>query len=588
MNVALLMAGGLIFLLFAYRLYGRLVGRWLGLDPGRPTPAVTQADGIDFVATRPVVLFGHHFASIAAAGPIIGPTMALLYGYLPVWLWILLGVTLVGAVHDLASLFVSVRSGGRSVAEVARATLGRLGFILYVTFSILLCILVGAAFLRIAVDALTSHYSLADLGLTAAGTGLRTADFGGTTHVLTGGIATVSVIIITLTAPLIGWLLYRRGLPPLAGTGLALAICAVSFWVGFLHPITVDPQSSAALDWILAILLVYCLAAAWVPVWLILQPRDFVNVHILYVGLAAMVAGLIGAGFKGVEISGPALNLAAAGARPQLGMVWPFLFVTIACGACSGAHALICGGTSCKQLGNERHASIVGYGAMLLEGLLALCVTLMLLGPLGFADYQRLTWEAGGNPVRGFTLAVGRTLNVGLGLPVAAGTIFGIVLLEGFVLTTTDTILRLVRYLFQELWEVLFTSPPAWLAHRGFNSLVAVGLTAALAFSNSYTMIWGVFGSANQLLAGLTLIAITAWLVQRHRRAAFAAIPAVFMIATTVTALVLLFVRYWKARNVALGVADGVLLLLSLGVLWLVGRFFRDLARGRTKGAARS
>ncbi len=582
MNVALLMIGGLAFLLLAYRLYGRLVGRWLGIDPEQPTPAVSRADGVDFVATRPVVLFGHHFASIAAAGPIVGPTMALLYGYLPVWLWILLGVTLVGAVHDLASLFVSVRSGGRSVAEVARATLGRMGFILYVTFSILLCILVGAAFLRIAVDALTSHYALADLGLEAGQHALRTAEFGGVTHVLTGGIATVSVIIITLVAPLIGWLLYRRSLPPLWGTALALAVCTVSFWIGFRFPITVDPQSTTALNWILGILLVYCLAAAWVPVWLVLQPRDFVNVHILYVGLAAMVAGLIGAGLKGVEVSGPALNLAAAQARPQLGMVWPFLFVTIACGACSGAHALICGGTSCKQLGSERHASIIGYGAMLLEGLLALCVTLMLLGPLGFSDYHRLTWEAGGNPVRAFTLAVGRTLHVGLGLPISAGTIFGIVLLEGFVLTTTDTILRLVRYLLQELWEVLLPHPPAWLLHRGLNSINAVALTAALAFSNSYTMIWGVFGSANQLLAGLTLIAITAWLVQRHRRAAFAAIPALFMVATTVTALCLLFVRYWKARNVALGIADGVLLVLSLGVLWLVGRFFRDLARTGT------
>jgi carbon starvation protein len=574
MNVAFLMLLTLILLALAYRIYGRLLAGRLGVDPARPTPAHTVNDRVDYVPTKPLVLFGHHFASIAAAGPIVGPTLAALYGFLPAWLWMVMGVIFIGAVHDFTALFISVRQGGKSVAEVARHSLGLAGFIFYILFAIILCLLVAAAFLNIAVDALTSHYALEDLGLAAGQTVFRTVAFQGQTHALTGGIATTSVIFITLCGPLVGWLLYRRHLPVWKGSLLAVFLCAASFGAGFVLPVSLDPTAETTHHGILIVLFIYCLIAAWIPVWIILQPRDFINVHVLYFGLAAMVIGLFACGARGVSVSAPAWNVGAESTR-ALGLAWPFLFVTIACGACSGAHGLICGGTSCKQLDSEGHARAIGYGAMLLEALLGVCVLLMIVGPLGFDRYRDLVWpmEGRGSAVRGFALAVGATLDTGLHLPRPVGTLFGIILLEGFVLTTTDTILRLVRYLFEELWQVLFKHPVRLLRSKLFNALLAIGLTAALTFTNGYAVIWPIFGSANQLLAALTLIAAAAWMARRARAVWFIALPAVFMSVTTIASLIQLWPRYLArptlSERLPLLAANGVLLALAFGVVGL-------------------
>jgi carbon starvation protein len=346
---------------------------------------------------------------------------------------------------------------------------------------------------------------------------------------------------------------------------------------------------------ILAVLCAYCFLAAWVPVWIVLQPRDFVNVHVLYAGLAAMVLGLIGCGLHGVTVSAPAWHINQDSVK-ALGMAWPFLFVTIACGACSGAHGLICGGTTCKQLDNERHAAAIGYGGMLMESLLGICVVLMIIGPLGFAQYHNIVWPASGSgsAVRGFALSVGATLEKGLSLPREYGTIFGIVLLEGFVLTTTDTVLRLLRYLFEELWAVLLPSPPALLRSRMFNALLAIGLTAALAFTNGYTIIWPVFGAANQLLAALTLIAAAAWLVHRAKRAWVVALPAAFMAATTIASLLQLLPRYSArpklSERIPLLATDFLLLALAFGVVvlafWQVRRVLAHRHRHAAEAAA--
>ncbi|MBI4613116.1 MAG: carbon starvation protein A [Planctomycetes bacterium] len=597
MNVGLALVLSVAALLAAYFVYGRLVGRWLGIDPGRPTPATTVNDGQDYVPTKPAVLFGHHYASIAAAGPIVGPTLAVLYGFLPAWLWIILGVIFIGAVHDFVALFLAVREGGKSVAEVARATLGTAGFVLYVLFALMLCVLVSAAFLGLAVKALTSHYALGDLDLPADQEILRTAEIAkpdGTpeTRALTGGIATVSVIVVTIAAPFMGWLLYKKGLRVWQGSAIALAVCAASVWIGFSYQIHIDPTAKvmgglSVAQLILGLLLLYCFFAAWLPVWFVLQPRDFVNVHLLYAGLAAMAFGVVACGFAGVTISAPPASLAEGAAKN--GAVWPFLFVTIACGACSGAHGLVCGGTTCKQLASERHAPAIGYGAMLLEALLGLCVIFMIVGPMGFDQYRAIVWpDVGkGDAVRGFALAVGKTLHTGFSLPVYYGTIFGILLLEGFVLTTVDTIVRLSRYLLAELWSVLVKSPPAWLLDRSTNTLLAILAIAALAFTNGYELIWPVFGAANQLLAALTLVAATVWLVRRSRKRWFVVLPAVFMTATTVTALVFLeglhlFPDDPEKRNWTLSIADGVLLALAAGVLFLTVR--KVLAARSEKG----
>jgi carbon starvation protein len=577
MNVGLLVLLSLGVLALGYRVYGAFVARRLGLDPGRATPALTHRDDVDFVPTHPLVLFGQHFAAIAAAGPIVGPTLAVTYGFLPAWLWIVLGVIFIGAVHDFSALFVSMREKGRSVAEVARATLGRNGFLFYVSFALILCVLVCAAFLQLAAQALTSAVPLPDLGLSPGQTLLRTVPGPqGEPLGALGGIASTSVIVMTLLAPGVGWLLYRKHWPVLLMSALCLGISTFSAWIGFGIPVTTTPSV-----W-MSLIAVYTLVAGAIPIWLLLQPRDFINVHFLYLGLATMVGGLIAAGLRGVTLDAPAMDLTPQSAA-AVGAIWPFLFVTIACGAVSGAHGLICGGTTCKQLMSERHARIVGYGGMLLEAVLGVCVVLVVLGGLGFAGYRAIVWPASGpgNPPLAFALGLGKTLQAGFGLPSVYGTLFGILLIEGFVLTTIDTIIRLSRYLLEELWATLFAHPHPLLRNRVVNSLLPVAGMVLLAFTNGYKSIWPIFGSANQLLAALTLIAVTAWLRREGRRVTFTALPAVFMVVTTFASLVLLFPQYVKGRHWALVAADVTLFFLALGVVVLTAKFFAADRRRR-------
>jgi carbon starvation protein len=583
MNIALVLLGSSLVLILAYRYYSRYIASIAGIDSSRPTPAHTHQDGVDYVPTKPIVLFGHHFAAIAAAGPIVGPTLALYFGFLPAWLWIILGVVMVGAVHDFMALFVAVREGGKSVAEVARKTLGKAGFVFYILFAILLCLLVIAAFLQLTAIALTSLLPPDDVNLTAGDTGsLHMIADGGIAKVQIGGVASMSVIVMTLLAPLIGWMIYRKSVNMIVVTILALTVSFGSVIVGYYFPITIDPNL-----WVI-IITVYVFFAAWVPVWIILQPRDFVNVQILYLGLASMVAGVLVAGFGGATIQIPALNVEEAMQAPNLGLLWPFLFITIACGAASGAHGLVCGGTSCKQLSNEKHARLIGYGGMLLEGLLALCVILLIAGGMDFEKYKSLVYPAhgGSNAPLAFALGLGNILKMSFGLPVVFGTIWGILLLEGFLVTTIDALVRLSRYLFEELWVTVMDNPPAILKSRIFNSVLVIVGFLSLTFTNAYLRIWPIFGAANQLLAALTLIAVTAWLAQKAKTYWFTAIPAAFMVITTVTSLVILLGRYFTAGNWSLLSTDIVLLALALGVVAMTFRYFYGLRQKLEAGTA--
>jgi carbon starvation protein len=574
MNIAIVMLGSGVILAIGYRFYGYYINKVLQPDSNRPTPAHTINDGVDYVPTKPLVLFGHHFAAIAAAGPIVGPTLALYYGFLPAWFWIIFGVVLIGAMHDFTSLFIAVREGGKSVAEVARRTLGKAGFIFYVSFAILLCLLVIAAFLQLTAIALTSALPPDEVNITASTSGrLHMVDQGGALKVQIGGVASASVIVMTLLAPIIGWMIYKKRMNLWFVTFIALIVSFGSIIFGYYFPITFAPTT-----WIIAITC-YVFFASWIPVWIILQPRDFVNAQILYLGLASMVTGVIFAGANGTVINIPALNLDEAMNAPNLGMIWPFLFITIACGAASGAHGLICGGTSCKQLDNEKHARIIGYGGMLLEGLLALSVILIISGGMDFEKYKSLVYpvQGGSNAPLAFALGLGNILYHAFGLPIVFGTIWGILLLEGFLVTTIDALVRLSRYLFEELWVTLFENPPAILRSRIFNSFVVVIGFLTLTFSNAYLKIWPIFGAANQLLAALTMIAITAWLAQKARSYWFIALPAAFMLATTVTALVILLKRYINFQSWTLVVTDVILLVMAVGVVVLTFRYFYNL-----------
>ena len=580
--------------------YSRLLGRWWGEAADRVTPAVSRNDGRDFVPTPTGVVFAHHFASIAGAGPIIGPVIALCYGWLPALIWILVGGLLVGAVHDYLATFMAVRAGGCSVATVARQLLGRGPFVALVLFLVLTLALVCATFLNLSAQALVSMLPFDRIGLTPEQTWFRVIDLAGVPHVVIGGIASTSVIVITILAPLVGWLYIRRQVAVWKCSLLALAICAVSISIGFRWPVVFTPT---VWKWCLA---GYVLVAAGLPVWMFLQSRDFINVHILYVGLTALVVTLMVASLRGgAAVAGiPVMDLESG--RQAIGPWWPMLFITIACGAVSGFHSLCAGGTTCKQIQNESAIRRVGYGGMLLESFLAVCVVAVLLVGLDRAHYLADVHPAlipgaigKSNPILGFAAAVGQAVHRAFGIPVAAGAVGGMILLEGFLVTTLDTAVRLMRYLLEEVWKALFGLPedgclragsemsgsdglpagmvatvgghlPAGslpariLGHYWVNSALAVGLTLWFAFSGGILALWAIFATANQLLAAFVLGLGTLWLIRQGRRAWYVLVPAVFMLATTVASLVMLFTKFRLDANRTLLSATVVLMALTL------------------------
>ena len=571
MNIAWVAVISVIILALAYRFYGRLVAHWLGEDHSCPTPAVLFKDGKDFVPTRPSVLFGHHFASIAGAGPILGPTLAACYGYGPVWMWVILGGILFGAVHDYCALSVSMRENGRSIAEVARRTLGKPGFLLIVLFTSLMLILVNAAFLQATAMSLTSEYPIEALGIPAGQTLLATRVVDGVVKARIGGIASTSVIIITALSPLVGFLLYRKNLPTLPAYLLTGAIAVGSIVAGFYLPVSIAPEY-----W-MVLLTVYVLIAAAIPVWVVLQPRDFTNVQILYAGIALLLVGILAAGFVGGHFERPAISAEQLQeGNAAAGSVWPMLFVTVACGAISGFHSLVAGGTTAKQCWLIKHSRPIAFGGMLLESLLAAVVLATVVWAwtaspnLGFDKYRDLVWPAAGsgaksNPILGFAVACGMLFQKGLGIPVALGSVFGILMVEGFVVTTLDTAVRLNRYLFEELWLTLLgTKTPGFMKRIWFNSLLAVVLMFLMSYFNAFEKIWHVFGAGNQLLAAMGLLVVSMWLLGRKRQAWFAILPAAFMTVTTLGALGwLFFTKYLPERNYTLMIADVVLVFLA-------------------------
>ncbi|MEW6687079.1 MAG: carbon starvation protein A [Candidatus Edwardsbacteria bacterium] len=575
MNILFLLLTAIPVFFLAYRVYAYFIARNLGEDPHRPTPAVAMKDGRDYVPTKLHVLFAHHFSAIAGAGPIVGPTMAVLYGYLPAWLWVVLGGIFIGAVHDFTSLFVSIQEKGKSMAEIARKTMGQSGFALFILFTIVMIVLVTSSFLSAIAISLTSEWPIAKLGLSPNQTLLRmeiTSD--GTVLGRIGGIASTSVIIITLFAPFLGFLIYKRRVPIVLAYLIAFVVGFFSILIGIAHPVTLSANV-----W-MVIISFYVFFAAGLPVWLILQPRDFINVQILYGGIIIFLVSIVAGGLQGMRMNIPPFNLAEGAAK--LGFVWPMLFITVACGAISGFHALVAGGTTSKQISNEADAKRIGYGGMLLESTVAVCTIIALGSGLAFMDYKSVVWpslaQMKSNPVLGFSLAMGGLVQKGIHIPVALGAVFGILLVEGFVITTLDAAVRLNRYLFEELWNILFKNPPAFLKWYWFNSGLAVFLMWLLAYKNAFSAIWPVFGTANQLLAALSLVAISVWLLLRKKKAWFVIVPAFFMLATTLASLLILLVKkYLPTGNLSLIIADLLLLFLSLGALYVAGKTYGTL-----------
>jgi carbon starvation protein len=565
-----------VALSLAVRIYPRFIARVFQEDDTNEPPCTRFADGCDYVKSRSHVVFGHHFATIAGAGPIVGPTLALALGWQPVWLWVVLGGIFFGAVHDMSVMFTSLREGGRSIGHVARKVLGPMGYLLNLIVLIFVLSIINAIFLNLSVVALTSMYPLEAMGLTGGQTLLATTVDDGVVKARIGGIATTSVFVITAFAPVLGFLIRRDRLSTLSAYGLALAVCVLSVVIGFAYPVS---MSGETWRWVMT---GYIFLACSLPVWFLLQPRDFTNVQILYGGMLLLLVSVVAAGLGGATLQAPGFDL-AAGEAALRGPVWPLLFITVACGAISGFHSLVASGTTVKQIPRESDCRRIGYGAMAVESFLAVLVLMAVAAMLPQREYLAVVYPEGApsNPILGFALGAGRLMHTAFAfIPIPVAVVLGILMVEGFVITTLDSAVRLCRYLLEEFWQVAFAGDaPAVLRRPFVNTGFAVVLMVGFALSGTIRQMWPVFGAGNQLLGALALVTVSVWLAQRARRHLFALAPATFMIVTTIAALGLLARNNLAdGGNPALGVAATLLLALAVCVVAVgVSRLARAL-----------
>ena len=524
MALTLLALGFLLLLSAAYRLYGGWVAKQFKLDDDRTTPAHRVNDGIDFVPTRPFYLFGQHFSAIAAAGPIAGPILACqAFGWLPCLLWIGLGVVLIGAVHDFAGLAASVRHGATSIAEITREHLGGKAGRAMMAFIWIALIYVIVAFTDI-----------------TAGTFVGGSEELRATMVNfnPGGAVAAASIMYLLLSVLLG-VVQRYLNPPLWLVTLIFVPAAFAMsWVGTMtsNVFVLDHKTWGVL------IILYCGVASIVPVWALLQPRGYLGGFILYTALAL---GIIGVFFGGYEIQQPAFKAFDVGG--MTGMLFPFLFVTIACGACSGFHGLVCSGTTSKQIDRESHMRPIGYGAMLGEAFVALIALVTVMIVAQEALRGKAPGTIYGNGIGQFlTLIIGKD-------KLALAVTFGAMAFSTFVFDTLDVSMRLGRYIVQELF--------GWKGRLG--AFIGTTVTMGLPFyfilfapPNSWTKFWTLFGASNQLLAGLTLLTITVWLYQARQRIAFTLVPMIFVLVITLWALSSLVIGNLRITKIGSGQLD--------------------------------
>ncbi|MDZ7372597.1 MAG: carbon starvation protein A [candidate division KSB1 bacterium] len=524
----------------AYRYYGGMLARRFRLSNSEPTPAHTLYDGVDYVPAKAPVLLGHHFASIAGAGPILGPVIAAAFGWVPVYLWIVLGAIFIGAVHDFGSLVASIRHRGKSIGEIVEIQVGRLGKSLFLIFCWFTLVLVVAVFTRIVA----------------------------TTFVQQPNVATSSLLFIAL-AILFGLAVYRARMPLWIATAVGVFLLGVSIWLGGVAPL----HLSYAV-WVV-ILLIYVLLASVTPVWILLQPRDYLNSYILYALVAGGVAGLF---FAAPRVGMPAFT----GFRAEIGTLFPILFVTVACGAISGFHSLVASGTSAKQLDRERDALLVGYGAMLIEGVVAV---LSILGAASLASDRFAELYRQGAFATIFSESVGGFIAriPVLRIPVTAAAAFAGLAVSAFVLTSLDTATRLARFAFQEFFERGEAARFALLRDRFVGSAVTVAAAWVFLRSGTAHALWPLFGSANQMLAALALLAVTLWLRSLGLRYGVTLAPMVFMFAVTLTALGLLVAVNVKRGEYVLSTAGSVLFLVAA---LIAVEAVQSLRRTPARGAA--
>jgi len=523
MNAALVCVVGLVVFALGYRFYSRfLAERVFRLRADEPVPSREREDGVDFVPTNKHVLFGHHYASIAGAAPIIGPAIAVVWGWVPAFLWVVLGTVFMGAVHDFSTLVLSIRHRGESVGTIVADVIGprtRTLFLLVIFFLVWLVIAVFAK-------------AIARLFISYPGT-------------------VIPVNFQIIVAVLIGWLCHKRGAGLLVPSIAALVSLYVMVAVGVEVPVSLESifGRHQEVAWIVA-LLIYTFVASVLPVWVLLQPRDYINSHQLLVGLGALIVGIL--------VAHPVIQAPAFSVGPADAPSWfPFLFVTIACGAISGFHGLVSSGTTSKQIACATDARPIGYGGMLGEGVLALISTLAVSA--GIADWagHYHSWAlAAKTGVSNFVHGAAGFLTA-LAIPRGPAEVVVAVLVISFAATSLDTGVRIQRYILHELGAIYRIRA---LGNRYVAGAIAVVLPFLLLIGGRAGELWHLFGTSNQLLAGLSLTVVTVWLYRLHRPWYFAGIP---MLAILIIAAVAM------TGKLSVFIEEGNYFLASIGTIIL-------------------
>ncbi|MGI6211749.1 MAG: carbon starvation protein A [Anaerovoracaceae bacterium] len=573
MNAAVVLIIGVAVLICGYVFYGKWLAQQWGIDPSRETPAHELEDGMDYSPAKAPILMGHHFSSIAGAGPINGPIQAAIFGWVPVLLWVLIGGIFFGGVHDFGALFASMRHKGHSIGEVINDTMGKTAKRLFSIFAYLTLLLVVAAFASI----VASTFGNTDaLGNPVTGAVLSAHE----------STAMISILFIFL-AILFGFFVYRRNAP----IGISSIIGVIGICIIVAIGLNWHPFSLSYSGW-MWLLGVYILIASVTPVWILLQPRDYLSSFLLYFMMIVAVIGILGAAIAGKgSLDIPAFTGFTAPASNGLfttGTLFPALFVTIACGAISGFHSLVASGTTAKQINNEKDARPIGYGAMLIECALAI-ISLCAVGYVwADASSAKPTLTS---PTAVFANGISQMIGSFVDSEQVVTIAYSMLVLavSVFCLTSLDTATRLARYIFQEFWlndgETVedVKGGRKVLVNPYFATVITVVLGIALGMTG-YAKIWPLFGAANQLLAALGLLAVCAWLGSIGRNNKMFYIPMVFMLVVTICSLIQTIMA--KFASAAQGIDPtwsyiqaGIAILLVILAVILAITSFKTLAK---------
>ena len=519
MTALLIILAAIALLFIGYVFYGSWLAKQWGIDPAKKTPAQEKADGVDYVAAKPAVLMGHHFSSIAGAGPINGPIQAAVFGWVPVFLWCVIGGIFFGGLQDFGSLFASSRHDGKSVGEIIKDSMGKASKKLFIIFALLVLILVIASFVNVVAGTFATAANEAGkvaFGIVSNPTGPQTT-------------AMISLLFIVL-AVIYGILTNRCGIKTLPATIIGLVGIVLSIVIGLNFGFAMSRNA-----WIVFIG-AYIAVASLIPVWCLLQPRDYLSSFLLYGMMALALVGIVVSAITGnAEFDLPAFT----GWSTKIGPMFPALFITVACGAVSGFHSLIATGTTSKQLDNEKNAKAIGYGSMLIESALAV-ISLIAVGMVSKTFIVDGAFK--GAPPVAFASGIAKMF----GYIDNNNAIYALLTLavSVFALTSLDSATRLSRFMFSELFlkdgEESYKDASGarkCLAHPLFGTLLMVVIGCTLG-GLSLSQIWALFGSANQLLAGIALMAVAAWLGEVGKNNKMFCIPTVFMLAATLTQLV--------------------------------------------------